>query len=203
MHKSHSTSRNFRRVAGKAALVSMAVAASTAFTSSAAMAAVVCGPTSNISIPNTFNGVYINFVTGVTGTTTGAVPGWDFGPWGTTTLNFFWPSSPATSFGGVSTDGGTTYALLPSGSVISSASTYLLSAQAAATTGYQAGNTSNYLGFRFFNEATSAINYGWALIQSTATTGFPATIVQYCYQNDGTQITAGTTPVSLQNFSVD
>src|SRR5262245_55900086 len=55
-----------------------------------------------IAIPNTFAGVYINLLTGANGITPGAVPGWDFGPWGSAnTLSFFFPSTPANSFGAV------------------------------------------------------------------------------------------------------
>lgn len=169
------------------------------FVSAPAMAAVVCGPGANIPVPATFNGVYINFVTGTATPTTAGSPGWDFGPWGTSTLNFFWPSTPANTFGGVTLDT-TTYAILPAGANVSAASTFT---NGATTAAYQAGNSTGYLGLRFFNEATSAINYGWALITTTAPTGHPAIVVQYCYQNDGSAITTGTTPVSLQSYSVD
>lgn len=176
-----------------------------ALTSGSAMAAIVCGPGANISIPNTFNGVYINFATGVSGITTGAVPGWDFGPWGSSgVLSFFFPATPANSFGAVAT--ATTppiYSLLAAGTPIGPASTYALVTATTATAPLQAGVTGALVGFRFFNETTSAINFGWAEFNTTAPGGFPATIVRYCYQNDGTEIPAGTTPVSLQSYSVD
>lgn len=176
-----------------------------ALTSGSAMAAIVCGPTTNISIPNTFNGVYINFVTGVTATTTAGAPGWDFGPWGSggNTLAFFFPSTPATSFGAVA---GTTtgpYSVLAAGTPIGPTSTYAVVTAPTATTALQATNAAALVGFRFFNEGTSAINFGWAEFSTTAPLGFPATILRYCYQNDGTEIPAGTTPVSLQSYSVD
>lgn len=172
-----------------------------ALSSGSAMAAIVCGPAANIAIPQTFNGVYINFATGVTGITTASVPGWDFGPWGTTSFNLFWNGTPANSNGGVGT--ATNYLVLAAGTPISAASTFLASAAATATTAFQAGVTGGLLGFRFFNESTSAINYGWAEFNTTAPTGFPATLVRYCYENTGTQIIAGTTPVSLQSYAVD
>ena len=69
---------------------------------------------------------------------------------------------------------------------------------------WQTANTGKYLGVRFFNEATSSVNYGWIQLDTGAAGGFPATLIQYCYQNDGTQIqTGGTVPVELQGFSVD
>lgn len=202
MNKKNSKKLNLNRKSGRAALVALVAAASMTLGSASAYAAVVCGPGANIPVPATFSGVYINFVTGTATPTTAGSPGWDFGPWGAANLNFFWASAPANSSGGVTLDT-TTYAKLPAGATVSAASTFITSAAAAATAGYQAGNTTDYLGLRFFNEATSAINYGWALITTTAATGHPATVVQYCYQNDGSAITTGTTPVSLQNFSVD
>ena len=43
----------------------------------------------------------------------------------------------------------------------------------------------------------------YAQASTGASGGFPATINQFCYDNTGATITAGTTPVSLQTFSVD
>ena len=47
---------------------------------------------------------------------------------------------------------------------------------------------------RFQNEALGIQNYGWMLINSGATSGFPASIVSYAYENDGGQILAGAVP---------
>jgi hypothetical protein len=155
-------------------------------------AAVVVAFNTPIPIPATFEGVYINLATGANAITTAAVPGWDIGPWGTSTLNLFWASTPANSFGGVTTNT-TTYADLTVGSVISAASTFLVSAQPAATVAYQASGT-HILGFRFFNEATSAINYGYMTIQTTGPTGFPATITGWRFENSGAAITVAAVP---------
>lgn len=60
----------------------------------------------------------------------------------------------------------------------------------------------NYLGFRFTEGGNTY--YGWISLTTTGPNGFPATLNSYCYENTpNTQITAGTTPVSLQQFSVD
>ena len=53
----------------------LAVAASASLLSSVSMAAIVTSPVANLPVPQTTAGVYINVVTGVTGTTPGAVPG--------------------------------------------------------------------------------------------------------------------------------
>jgi hypothetical protein len=174
--------------------------------SASSMATVVCGPTTNISVPENIDGVYLNLVTGATGTAAAGTPGWDINLYETGTipaLYFFWPT-PAANSGGVAA--GTIYSVLTSGTLISAASTFIQSAGGGGPPPYvnwQASNTGNYLGVRFLNEATTAINFGWLQLNTTATNGFPATIVSYCYQNDGTGIMAGTTPVSLQSYSVE
>lgn len=59
-----------------AVLASLAVAAMTVG-SSQASAAIICS-TTPVSIPADLNGVYVNFVTGATGTSGTAIAGWDF-----------------------------------------------------------------------------------------------------------------------------
>jgi len=192
--------RSIRRQLGLAAgAVGLSLA------SSASMAAVVCSSAA-ISIPANIDGVYINFVTGATGTTGGSVAGWDFNPYqtGSAALYFFWPTTPANSYGGVAT--GTVYQAWAAGQPVSAAQTYSTAAGGGGAANYvnwQTANTGKYLGVRFYNEATSAINYGWAQIDTGASGGFPATINQYCYDNTGAAINTGTTPVTLQQFGVD
>lgn len=145
-----------------------------------------------ISIPQTTAGVYINFLTGVTGGSAAAVPGWDFNPYnsnGGTQLGFYWPQT-ATS-GGVGT--GTTYTDLPPGSTISGASTFILTINGTTPNFTTAGT--HILGFRFLNEATGITNYGYLTIQTGPNgNGFPATILNYSYENTGAAITVGVVP---------
>jgi hypothetical protein len=160
----------------------------------------------NLVVPATIDGFYINFVTGTTGTSGAAVPGWDFNPYQTgSALYFFWPTAPANSMGAVAT--GTVLQVVANGAEIGPASTFSAAAGGGGAANYvnwQAGvSGDNFLGFRFYNESTSAVNYGWARLTTTAPSGFPATLVEYCYKNDGTSIPAGTRPVSLQSYSVD
>ena len=144
----------------------------------------------NYSIPNNFDGLYINFVTGATGTSSSAVPGANFNPYnGGTGLQFFWNGGVN---GGLSLDA-TTYATLAFGTPITSANTYLNTTSATATAAWQAGS-SLYLGVRLTNSVTSATNFGWVHLNTTGTTGFPATIVDYAYENSGGSITAGQVP---------
>ena len=47
----------------------------------------------NITIPSTVDGVYLNVVTGATGSSSAQVSGWDMGtPWNSSSLNFFTPT---------------------------------------------------------------------------------------------------------------
>jgi len=142
-----------------------------------------------IAVPNTFAGVYINFLTGASGITPAAVPGWDFGPWGSSsTLSFFWNGTPASSSGGVA---GTTtgpYLDLAAGATISGASTFSASAASAQAAAFQSTGT-HTLGFRFFNEVTSSVNYGYLTMTTTGPAGFPATVDGWSFENTGASIT--------------
>ncbi|MEO8671017.1 MAG: hypothetical protein ABI411_06855 [Tahibacter sp.] len=203
MHAENKLSRSIRRTVLIAATSSVLALAATS-----SMAAIVCGPTNNLAIPANIDGVYLNLVTGATGIAGGSTAGWDINLYQTGTpagLFFFWPTTPAASFGGTST--ATVYDVLTSGASIGPASTFIVNSGGGGAAPYVnwqgTTQTGKYLGIRFFNESTSTINYAWLQLNTTATTGFPATISQYCYQTDGTAITAGTTPVSLQSYSVD
>lgn len=175
------------------------------FSSPSAIAAVIDSGVVNISIPNTTSGIYLNFITNVSSTSAGAVAGWDFNPYITATnLGIYWnPILQGVRGAGVaSVAQPAQFAVLPSGTSVGPTSTFS-SAVAAPTPNFTAGVTNAYLGVRFVNEGTSAINYGWVQLTTTAGTGFPATIVRYAYENTGQPILAGTTPVTLQSFNVD
>lgn len=142
-----------------------------------------------INVPNTFAGVYINLLTGASGITTAAVPGWDFGPWGSSnTLTFFWPGTPAGTSGGVAATTTGPYLDLPAGSVISAASIFSTAATNTQTAAFRTTGT-HILGFRFFNESTSAVNYGYLTLTSTGPLGFPATVNGWTFENNGGAIT--------------
>jgi hypothetical protein len=184
----------YKKYSSKAALLAgLALASLT----SSAYAAVVCGPAANLSIPANIDGVYLNLVTGATGTAGAGTAGWDLNAYQTGTpasLFLFWPTTPANSFGGVAA--GTVYSVLNAGDPIGPGQTYSVASGGGGAANFVnlTGTTGDKLvGVRFFNEATSAINFGWMRLNTTATSGFPATIVQYCYQNDGSQILAGDT----------
>ena len=135
-----------------------ATAATLAF-APATHAVVVVSPAFNIPVPANTEGVYINVVTGVAGAAINA-PGWDINPYGTAQLAFFNPTAPT---GGVYVVGaGTTPINLAVGTVITAGSSFG-SGGANFTTGWNLTAT-NYLGFRFLNEANGQVHYGYAAI---------------------------------------
>lgn len=108
-------------------------------------------------------------------------------------IAFFWPSGGQPTRGGVVASGA--YSVLTPGTVVGPASTW---ATSGTTVNWrQAGNVDGYLGFRFTNTETSQVNYGYARIQTTGTTGNPATIVSYAYNRLGNPITIPTASVTL------
>lgn len=140
---------------------------------------------SPLAVPNNINGIYLNVVTGATSTNN--LAGYDVNPYaGSGSLNFFSPST-----GGVVGTAGVATPLA-FGTLISSASTFVSSV--ATGTGFRVTGQ-EYLGFRFLNESTGATDFGWLLISTTGTTGFPASILGYAYENTGAAIFAGDTGV--------
>ncbi len=157
--------------------------------------AVVVTNSFNMAVPQTLQGFYLNFLTGAA--PTAPATGWDFNPYSNGgTLAFYWNPTPAASNGGVGS--GTTYSDLTLGSMVSSASTFIANTGTAATVNLRSTGT-HYVGFRFFNEATSAINYGYAVFSLVGTTGFPATLVSYSYENTGGAITVTAVPEPSTN----
>ncbi|MFZ2236002.1 MAG: hypothetical protein WBP11_15800 [Dokdonella sp.] len=183
--------------AGKAGLAALVVAASMTIASPQAMAVAVCFNTP-ITVPQSTAGIYVNLFTGVTGASAGATADWDFNPWGATTLNLFSPGAPQghVSSGGVISD-------LPTGTLVDGSSTYTAGASSALAMGtYRAGVNPGYMGVRFAQAGVTY--YAWVSMTTIGPQGTPATINSWCFQNTpDTGITVGTTPVSLQNFSVE
>ena len=184
------------RYAGKVGLAALVVAASMTVASPQAMAAIQCF-TTPIPVPTTTSGIYVNLFTGTATPTTAGSPGWDFNPWGATNLYFY----TATGGGFVATGG--VIANLASGTLVDASSTYVGNSSAAQIATYRAGVTNGNLGVRFLESGNTY--YAWVNVTTTGPTlGTPATINNWCFQNTpDTGITVGTTPVSLQNFSVD
>lgn len=175
--------------AGAAAAAAVAAPANT-------HATVISFDPPDITIPNTLDGIYINFVTHVTGSNSGAVPGFDFNPYSSSvSLLFYWGGDAGTVNGGLSLDG-LHYAKLDSGAVVGPAGTFLQTGNGSnnETVNFRTGGT-GYLGVKFTNESTGVVDYGYVHLSTTAGTGFPASILDYAYENTGTAITIPTAAV--------
>lgn len=185
-------------------LAAVIVASALSLASASAMAAVVCNNTAH-AVPATLDGVYFNLVTGATGSTGTSVPGFDgnlynYGSDKEPQIAFY-PGNTANS---IAWDGSNDYLALESGMPIGPATQFTnaqINGQNQMTPWH--GGVNRYVGLRFTNEATTQTNYGWINVTTTAPGGYPANIVSWCYDNTGAAINAGTTPVSLQTFSVD
>ena len=184
--------------------LAVAAVAGVAGVAGQASAAIVYSGVVNLNIPSTTNGLYLNVVTGANNLPAGGggttVAGWDVNPWSSTTLNFFNPAAPTGGVymrltgAGAPTSG---VSNLAGGTIISSASTW--SSGAAQTSGPGAfvfNSSNNLVGFRFNNEATGTLHYGWMRISLAGTLqGQPRTLVEYAFESlAGTAIAAGAIP---------
>lgn len=187
------------RYTGKAGLAALVVAASLTVASSPAMAAPTCF-TTPIPVPVTTSGIYINLFTGVSNAVPASVPSWDFNPWGSTTANF-WVGTSTPLSGFVATAG--VIGNLNNGDVVGPAATFLTGNSTATTMAtWRAGVTNGNLGMRFVEGGSTY--YGWINATSVGPNGTPVTINSWCFDNTpDTAIPVGTTPVSLQTFSID
>lgn len=160
----------------------------------AANAVPVLSAVSNVVVPATTAGLYINVVTGVFGTTPSASPGWDLNPWGSGSLFVYGPTS-----GTIVTSTNSAVAGLLSGAVVGSGSTFASNSGGAATFGSLAGqwtlNATNYFGFKFTGEDTlTHYGYGSMIVGATP---LIRTIGQIWYESAAaTSITVGGTVVT-------
>lgn len=144
-----------------------------------------------LNIPPDIEGLYINVVTGVASPFADSAPGWDLNPYNMGTgLAFFTPSVPAGQ--GMLASGTTALSLL-GGEIIGPLGIY--HPGQAAGSNFQVTGVS-YAGFRFWNETTGALNYGWAEFTTTggAGAGFPARLRSYAYEDAGQSLWAGQIP---------
>ena len=139
----------------------------------------------NLSPNPDFTGLYINWLTGDWCTSSGGpcnfAGGYDFNPWNTT-LSFFWPGDNS---GVCVASNSTSCDVLASGATIGPGSTFA----GGNSANYTGGNSTGFLGFSFVNANTLAVNYGYAKFTTTGPSGYPATLVEYWYNNTGAAIT--------------
>ena len=148
-------------------------------------------------VPFNLGGVYLNLVTGAASISDTDPTGWDINPFFTGT------DGPPTRFNLYTPDftGGIVVAgVIPSipaqqlalGATIGPSSVYKNGAVNATS-----GSTDiHYIGFRFFNEATSAENYGYIALQQSVSPAAEGSvrILGWAYDNTGAAITVSAVP---------
>lgn len=156
-------------------------------------AAVVSSGPVNITIPGVPPGVFLNVVTGQVGTSFTGVPGADVNLFGFgTTLTVSGPvvngaQSPTGGFARL--NDGLNVANLASGVVIGNLpNMFWQTVNAGITTTSPAGSTfvlnstNNYAGFRFLNENTGQVHYGYLRLSIGATLA-TRSIIEYAYED--------------------
>jgi hypothetical protein len=181
--------------------VAAAIGAGMMLAASSAAAQIVHSGPVNLPIPLSLNGLYLNVVTGAnnlpppgTGGTT--VPGWDINLWSAGGLGFFSP----TGSGGVyvmEASSNSRMANLAPGTLIGGGSNFGSgSSTAANATQWTLNSSDNLFGFRFTNEATSTLHYGWGRISlGSSVTGVDRMLMEYAFElTPGVAIPAGVVP---------
>ena len=140
----------------------------------------------NIPVNNDFDGLYLNWFTGATCTsadpTCSPTTNFHFNPWSSSgTLMFNWPGTNVA----VCVSSGGACTILASGAVIDATATF----SEGNSNNFRAVTGTNYMGFRFVNPDTAEVNYGYAQLSTTATLGFPASVVRWVYNSAGDPIT--------------
>ena len=160
--------------------------------SSAGAAVISSGPV-NINIGGFPPGVFLNVVTGQTGTSFGGFPGYDLNLFGFgSTLTVSGPvvngaQSPTGGFARL--NDGLNIANLANGAVIGDLpGMFWQTVNAGITTTSPAGSpfflnsTNNYAGFRFLNENTGQVHYGYLRLSIGATLA-TRSIIEYAYED--------------------
>ena len=170
-----------------------AVAAVAAAAATSAHADIVHSGTVNHNIAASLNGLYINVVTGAInagGGGGGTVAGWDLNFWSSTGFGMFSPGLPG---GGAYVVNAGVGVNMSFGDTIDGSDTFGTGSSLTVSQ-WNLNSDENLVGFRFHNEDTAAVHYGWARI------GFGASItdrwlVEYAYESEaGVGIGAGIVP---------
>ena len=165
------------------------VFASLSAAASIAHADVIVVPT-NLAIPVTPAGLYINIFSGISSTTASGAPGWDINVGGMSSLNFVSPGgynfvrlNSAPMSAGPSNVGGsyTISNMMPFASWISG----------GASNGFITNSSANFVGFKFVGN-DSLTHFGWMQFSIGASvTGSDRKIVSYAYNTESTTSVGG------------
>jgi hypothetical protein len=190
-----SKSRVTRALGASAAAAAAVTGAGMVGNTPEAQAEIVWSGIVNLNVPNTIDGLYVNVVTGATGSSGADTAGWDVNPYSSTTLTWFAPTG-----GGNVRTGGSSLTL-----VDNLAPGFLIDADAnpggtwgggtvetIGATAWVFNSSDNITGFRFLNEATGLTHYGWMRMNLGATLTDPRSIVEWAYEDQaGVGINAG------------
>ncbi len=166
-----------------AAYAAAGVALAAPAMSPSARADIVYSGPLTLSLPNDSNGIYLDLVTGATATA--FFTGCDINPY-SSGGGLILSRETGTSFAAATS--GAAPSALAFGATIAPTSPFTNSSNA---TNFKVTGT-EYLGLLFINTNTGATDYGWIQFQTTATTGYPGTILGYAYNNvAGGSILAG------------
>jgi len=188
---------NFAKRLDKHFAACAAVAASAAMLGAENTQAAIHYFNPNLNVPSTTAGIYLNVVTGVVATTPGAVPGWDLNPW-SSGANNFWANNAASPSDGIVSNftGGSSATLVDNlaiGTMVDGSWTYgrTNSSETTGATAMQLNSSNNYIGFRFLNEGTGTLMFGWAHFQLTGLGTQPRTLIDYAWEDSGQGILVG------------
>jgi hypothetical protein len=154
-------------------------------------------PGAPVVIPNNVDGLYINVVTGLTGTAGAGTAGWDINPYtsGGANLNFFTPG--AATHGMTDLPGGSTGpGNLATGFIVDGTNTFIsnVAVTFGASPGQWALDSSNYFGFRLVNESGGTTHFGWGRMIVGSTSGTRSIAELYYESTPATGIAVGAVP---------
>lgn len=163
-----------------------------------APATLIYSDPADIACPADTDGVYLNVMTGITGTgpSGSLVDGWDvhvYKSLNNATGNLRFSAQNGGGYVGASLNSPLNLPVgyeIGSGPLENGWSYYGGNTLTAAF--HQSGT--EVAGFRFLNENTGLINYGWIELTTTVGSGFPATINRWAYDDSGASVFAGIGP---------
>lgn len=145
------TTALLKRVDLQLAACTVAAGASLTGVHSAEATIIYSGPV-NILVPVSTAGLYLNVVTGQSGASPGAAPGWDVNPYGSSALNWFAATPSSTSGYVINAPGGSSPTLVDNlmlGTLIGPANTFGFSngSESTGPTAFHFNSSNNYVAF--------------------------------------------------------
>jgi len=160
--------------------------------STESQAAVVYSGVVNIAIPNTFAGVYLNMVTGLTTTSGGLNVGMDFNPYQGGASMWQGPTPVLPALPNRAVGVGTVASNLALNTLIDGTSPLVTTAYPSMAN--FAVGAPGIFGIRLWDETAGAARFGWVRMIRGLNPSTPGTIVDYAFENTGAGLLAGVVP---------